>query len=132
MHGYDRLSGLDASFLALERVETPMHIGSLAVLEGGPFFDDDGRFKIADARHLVASRLHLIPRFRKRPMSVLFDLGRPIWVDDPRFDVAYHVRLTALPNPGGHGRASVVQRQRAVEVRNDDHDASANVATTGA
>jgi len=100
MHGYDRLSGLDASFFALERIETPMHIGSLAVLEGGPFFDDDGRFRIADVRHLVASRLHLIPRFRKRPMTVPFDLGRPIWVDDPRFDVAYHVRLTALPNPG--------------------------------
>jgi WS/DGAT/MGAT family acyltransferase len=100
MHGYDRLSGLDASFLALERVETPMHIGSLAILEGGPFFDDDGRFRIADVRHLVASRLHVIPRFRKRPMAVPFDLGRPIWVDDPRFDVAYHVRLTALPNPG--------------------------------
>ena len=100
MHGYDRLSGLDASFLALERIETPMHIGSLAILEGDPFFDDGGRFRIADARHLVASRLHLIPRFRKRPMSVPFDLGRPIWVDDPRFDVAYHVRLTALPHPG--------------------------------
>jgi diacylglycerol O-acyltransferase len=100
MHEYDRLSGLDASFLALERIETPMHIGSLAVLEGAPFFDDEGRFKIADARHLVASRLHLIPRFRKRPMTVPFDLGRPIWVDDPRFDVAYHVRLTALPAPG--------------------------------
>jgi WS/DGAT/MGAT family acyltransferase len=100
MYGYDRLSGLDASFLALERVETPMHIGSLAVLEGAPFFDDDGRFRIADVRHLVASRLHLIPRFRKRPMSVPLDLGRPIWVDDPRFDVAYHVRLTALPTPG--------------------------------
>ena len=100
MHGYDRLSGLDASFLALERVETPMHIGSLAILEGEPFFDDDGRFRIGDARQLVGSRLHLIPRFRKRPMSVPFDLGRPIWVDDPRFDVAYHVRLTALPNPG--------------------------------
>jgi len=98
--GYDRLSGLDASFLALERIETPMHIGSLAILEGDPFFDDDGRFRIGDARNLVASRLHLIPRFRKRPMSVPFDLGRPIWVDDPRFDVAYHVRLTALPHPG--------------------------------
>jgi len=48
----------------------------------------------------VRSRLHLIPRFRKKPMSVPLDLGRPIWVDDERFDVAYHVRLTALPRPG--------------------------------
>src|SRR5262249_28429513 len=43
---------------------------------------------------------HLIPRFRKKPMSVPLDLGRPIWIDDERFDVAYHVRLTALPKPG--------------------------------
>ena len=78
MEGYDRLSGLDASFLALERDETPMHIGSLAILEGAPFFDDEGRFRIGDARHLVRSRLHLIPRFRKKPMSVPLDLGRPI------------------------------------------------------
>src|SRR5262249_33073943 len=69
-------------------------------LEGAPFFDDAGRFRIGDARHLVASRLHLIPRFRKKPMGVPLDLGRPIWVDDDRFDVAYHVRLTALPRPG--------------------------------
>jgi WS/DGAT/MGAT family acyltransferase len=104
MQEYDRLSGLDASFLALERIETPMHIGSLAVLEGAPFFDDDGRFRIAEARHLVGSRLHLIPRFRKRPMHVPLDLGRPIWVDDTRFDVAYHVRLTALPKPGSRAQ----------------------------
>src|SRR5258705_13808880 len=100
MQEYDRLSGLDASFLALERMEAPIHIGSLAVLEGAPFFDDQGRFRIADARRLVSSRLQLIPRFRKRPMTVPFDLGRPIWVDDERFDIGYHVRITALPAPG--------------------------------
>lgn len=100
MSGYDRLSGLDASFLALERLETPMHIGSLAILEGEPFFDERGRFRLAEVRRLVASRLHLIPRFRRRPVEVPLGLGRPVWVDDERFDVAYHVRLTALPSPG--------------------------------
>lgn len=104
MSAYDRLSGLDASFLALERLETPMHIASLAVLEGDPFFDDRGRFRLADARALVASRLHLIPRFRRRPMEVPFGLGHPIWVDDDRFDVSYHVRLTALPRPGSRAQ----------------------------
>ena len=49
---------------------------------------------------LVASRLHLIPRFRTRLMSVPMEQGRPIWVDDDRFDISYHVRLTALPKPG--------------------------------
>ena len=100
MSGYDRLSGLDASFLALERIETPMHIGSLAILEGAPFFDERGRFRLAEVRRLVASRLHFIPRFRKRVMEVPFGLGRPVWIDDERFDIGYHVRLTALPAPG--------------------------------
>lgn len=104
MSGYDRLSGLDASFLALERIETPMHIGSLAILEGEPFFDERGRFRLADARRLVASRLHLIPRFRKRVMEVPFGLGRPVWVDDERFEIGYHVRLTALPTPGSRAQ----------------------------
>ena len=97
---YDRLSSLDGSFLRLERLETPMHVGALSVFEGEPFFNDDRRFRLREARDLVASRLHLIPRFRKRIQSVPLDAGEPIWVDDPRFDIGYHVRLTALPAPG--------------------------------
>jgi len=97
---YDRLTALDSSFLHMERLETPMHVGALSVYEGGAFFDDEGRFQLAQARELVASRLHLIPRFRKRLMHVPFEMGRPIWIDDDRFDIAYHVRLTALPTPG--------------------------------
>jgi diacylglycerol O-acyltransferase len=97
---YDRLTALDASFLHLERIETPMHVGAVSVFEGAPFRDAAGHFRLADVRDLVASRLHLIPRFRKKLMGVPFGQGRPIWVDDERFDVAYHVRLTALPAPG--------------------------------
>lgn len=100
MARYDRLSALDASFLHLERLETPMHVGAVSIFEGPPFFDDSGRFRLAETRRLVASRLHLIPRFRKRIMPVPFEQGRPVWVDDARFDIAYHVRLTALPTPG--------------------------------
>lgn len=77
-----------------------MHVGAVSVFEGGPFVDDDGNFRIAEARELVASRLELIPRFRKRVRHVPLELGRPIWEDDDRFDIAYHVRLTALPAPG--------------------------------
>ena len=77
-----------------------MHVGALSVFEGPSFFDATGRFRLADARDLVASRLHLIPRFRRRLMDVPLGQGRPIWVDDDRFDISYHVRLTALPNPG--------------------------------
>src|SRR4029079_978236 len=57
-------------------------------------------FCLAAVRALVASRLHLIPRFRMRLMTVPMEQGRPIWVDDDRFDISYHVRLTALPKPG--------------------------------
>jgi WS/DGAT/MGAT family acyltransferase len=100
VRGHDRLTGVDAGFLALERLETPMHVGALAILDGEPFFDSDGRFRLAEVRRLVASRLHRLPRFRKRVCDVPFGIGRPVWVDDDRFDIGYHVRLTALPRPG--------------------------------
>jgi WS/DGAT/MGAT family acyltransferase len=97
---YDRLSALDETFLHLERPETPMQVGAVAVLERAPFYGPDGVFRLGDVRALVESRLALIPRFRRRVMHVPFGLGRPIWVDDPGFDIARHVKLTALPAPG--------------------------------
>lgn len=100
MTDHDRLSALDASFLHLESPETPMHVGALGIFEGEAFLDASGRFRLAEVRALVTSRLHLIPRFRKRLMAVPMDQGRPIWVDDDRFDISHHVRLTALPRPG--------------------------------
>ena len=81
--GYDRLTALDESFLHLERPETPMHVGAVAVLERAPFYDDDGRFRLDDVRALVASRLQLIPRFRKRVMPVPLR-ARPPGVGRPR------------------------------------------------
>src|ERR1041385_8581259 len=99
MSYYERLSAQDASFLHLESERTPMHVGSLGVFEGAPFFED-GRFRIEDVRRTILSRLHLVPRFRMKLMDVPFGQGRPVWVDDTDFDVGYHVRLTALPSPG--------------------------------
>src|SRR5689334_2207471 len=100
MASYDRLTGLDTSFLHLETLEHPMHVGAVSVFEGEPFFDETGRFKITEVRDFVATRLPLLPRFRKKLMTVPYDQGRPIWVDDDTFDLSYHVRLTALPKPG--------------------------------
>jgi WS/DGAT/MGAT family acyltransferase len=97
---YDRLTALDASFLHLERLEYPMHVGAMSIFEGEPFFDGEGHFRIHDVRELVLSRLPLMPRFRKKLMWVPYDQGRPIWIDDERFDITYHVRHTALPKPG--------------------------------
>ena len=97
---YDRLSALDASFLHLETLETPMHVGALAIFEGAPFLDPSGRFRLAAVRSRIAARLHQLPKLRRRLMGVTLDQGRPIWVDDQRFDINYHVRLTAVPRPG--------------------------------
>ena len=100
MTKYDRLTSLDASFLHMERLEYPMHVGAMSVIEGAAFFDARGHFRINDVRELVQSRLPLLPRFRRRLMTVPYDMGRPIWIDDDRFDITYHVRHTALPKPG--------------------------------
>jgi diacylglycerol O-acyltransferase / wax synthase len=97
---YDRLSAIDETFLHLERVETPMHVGAVAVFERAPFYDAAGRFRLADVRALIASRLQLVPRFRKRVMHVPFGRGRPVWVDHEDFSIDRHVHLTALPVPG--------------------------------
>src|SRR4051794_24382803 len=100
MNKYDRLTSLDASFLHMERLEYPMHVGAMSLLEGAPFFDESGHFRIKEVRELVQSRLPLLPRFRRRLMTVPYDQGRPVWIDDDRFDITYHVRHTALPKPG--------------------------------
>jgi diacylglycerol O-acyltransferase / wax synthase len=89
----DRLSALDAEFLHLEDGIVHMHIGGVSV-----FADPPPAYR--DLEALVASKLHLIPRYRQRVRSVPLELGRPVWVDDPHFDLHYHLRHTALPAPG--------------------------------
>jgi diacylglycerol O-acyltransferase / wax synthase len=90
----DRLSPLDASFLHIEDDVSHMHIASVAVFEGPePPFDQ----VIA----MIEAKLELVPRYRQRVRFVPFNLGRPVWVDDPHFNIDYHVRHTALPDPGG-------------------------------
>ncbi len=90
----DRLSPLDSSFLHLENRVSHMHIGSIAIFEGPePPFDQF----VA----MIAGKLPLVPRYRQVVREVPLDLGRPVWVDDPDFNIDYHVRHTALPQPGG-------------------------------
>ena len=88
----DRMNPLDASFLYLENGTTHMHIGSCAVFEGPPPAYDD---LVA----LFVAKLPLVPRYRQRVRFVPMDLGRPVWVDDPHFNLEYHVRHSALPAP---------------------------------
>ncbi len=108
MADHDRLSPQDSVFLHVEDDHQPLHVGALAYFERAPLLDADGRFDLARVRRRIESRLHLVPRFRKRIMRVPFDQGRPIWVDDVEFDLAYHVRLTAIPPPGSEAQLKLL------------------------
>src|SRR5258705_1615835 len=89
----DRLSAIDASFLAGEKQSSHMHVGAVMLFEGPP----PGREETLEH---IASRLHLVPRYRQKLAFPRFEMGRPLWVDDPSFNLEYHVRQTALPAPG--------------------------------
>jgi diacylglycerol O-acyltransferase / wax synthase len=89
----DRMSATDAGFYFAESENTPMHVGSVAVFEGPPP-------SYGDVIRLLLSKLPLVPRYRQRVREVPLQLGRPVWVDDPHFQILYHVRHTAVPSPG--------------------------------
>lgn len=91
----DRMSPLDASFLHIENDVNHMHIASVAIFEGPPP-------PYEDIVHMITSKLHKVPRYRQRVHFVPLAAGRPMWVDDPHFNIGYHIRHTALPPPGGH------------------------------
>ncbi|HZE05120.1 MAG TPA: wax ester/triacylglycerol synthase domain-containing protein, partial [Solirubrobacteraceae bacterium] len=94
MANQDRLTGLDSSFLHLERDTAHMHVAGCSVFAGqAPRYEE--------LIGVIESRLHLVPRYRQRLAFVPLGQGRPVWVDDPHFKVRYHVRHTALPRPGG-------------------------------
>lgn len=97
---YDRLSSLDASFIALESRTTHMHVAALTIFEAGPLRRPDGGIDGDRIRRFVASRLHLMPRYRQRLAYVPMEQA-PVWVDDEHFNIDYHVRHTSLPRPGG-------------------------------
>jgi WS/DGAT/MGAT family acyltransferase len=95
---YDRLSTLDRSFLIYERSAGPMHVGGTATFDAGALRDAEGGLDIGRIRSFIESQLSRIPRYRqvvsRTPLRV------PIWVDDPHFNLEYHVRHTSLPRPG--------------------------------
>jgi diacylglycerol O-acyltransferase / wax synthase len=89
----DRLTGLDASFLHLEDSSSHMHVAGVMLFEGPPP-------PYADLLEAFERRLPLVPRYRQRLAFVPLGQGRPCWVDDPHFNLRYHVRSTALASPG--------------------------------
>jgi WS/DGAT/MGAT family acyltransferase len=95
-HG-DRLTAVDASFLAQESATSHMHVGAVTIFLGpAPAYEDF-------TAH-IRSRLHLVPRYRQKLAVPPAETGRPLWVDDPTFHLEYHVRHTALPAPGSEAQ----------------------------
>ena len=94
-----RLSSLDSSFLHLETRKTHMHIGGVAVFEPGPWKSHEERFK-ALVKH-IEPRLDLMPRYRQKVAFLPLNVDMPVWVDDEKFDISFHVKRAAVPTPGG-------------------------------
>jgi diacylglycerol O-acyltransferase len=90
----DRLTAVDASFLTNEHSSSHMHVGAILIFEGPPP-------KYVDLVEHVRGRLSQVPRFRQRLVVPPLEAGRPLWADDVNFNLTYHIRHTALPEPGG-------------------------------
>ncbi len=93
-----RLSSFDANFLYLETPTAHMHVGSLAIYDPSTSPEPWG---IDRVRRLYAERIHLVPQFRRRLAEIPLHLDHPRWVDDPEFDLGWHIRHIAVPAPGG-------------------------------
>jgi len=93
-----QLTALDAQFLNVESPTTVGHVGSLVVLD--PSTAPGGEWNLETVRAVFEPRLYLAAPFRQRLVEVPLGLGRPYWVDDPHFDIEFHLRELALPSPG--------------------------------
>ncbi len=93
-----RLTGLDASFLYMETPNNHMHVGAIYVLDPD---GDPTACSFERVKQTIVDRLHILPPFRWRLVEVPFGLHHPLWINDPDFDIEYHVRRAALPAPGG-------------------------------
>jgi diacylglycerol O-acyltransferase len=86
-----QISGYDAAFLYAESATSPMHVATLNIVEGS--------LKYEDFKEIIASKLHLVPKFRQRLLNVPMNLDYPYWVDDPNFDLDLHLNRMKLPDP---------------------------------
>src|SRR6478735_5223695 len=93
----DRLTAVDASFLTNETSASHMHIGGILIFEGPPP-------RYVDLVEHVRGKLDQVPRFRQRLVVPPLEAGRPLWADDVNFNLTYHIRHTALPEPGGEAQ----------------------------
>src|SRR5262249_23219419 len=98
-YNYDRLTAQDNSFLLFETHHLPMHVSSAMVFDAGPLRTPEGGVDIEAIRRAPEGVLHRIPRYRQKLHWIPFD-RHAVWVDDPRFQLDFHLRHTALPRPG--------------------------------
>src|SRR5881409_1485105 len=104
-----QLTSLDAQFLAIETPRTWGHVSGLAIYD--PSTTPTGQLTIEDVSRLVSERLHMLPPFRWRLVEVPFGLDHPYWIEDPDFDIDFHIREAAIPPPGDdRSLAEVVSR----------------------
>jgi WS/DGAT/MGAT family acyltransferase len=96
---FDRLTALDNTFLAIEDENVHMHVGSVGIFDARPVTLPGGGIDIEGIRALSSSVLHRHPRFRQK-LAYVPAFGHPVWVDDARFNLDYHIRHTCLPVPG--------------------------------
>jgi len=96
---YDRLSAQDNSFLLWEQGNVRMHVASMNIFDVGPLAGPDGGIDIELVKRATESFLHRVPRYRQRLHTIPI-YNHAVWVDDPHFDLDYHIRHTALPKPG--------------------------------
>src|SRR3954469_23032809 len=94
----ERLSGLDAMFLYLETPTHHMHVAMTMVLDPSTV---PGGYSFDGLKERLASRLHLVPPFTRRPLQVPFRLAHPVWIEDPDFVLDNHVFRVGAPRPGG-------------------------------
>ena len=101
-----QMQGLDAAFVALERPNAPLHIGSIIIYDPSTAPGKFVRFK--DILKFIRNRLYIAPTLRRRMVKVPFGIDYPYWIEDPNFDLEYHVRHAALPKPGDWRQLSIL------------------------
>ncbi len=94
----EQLSGLDSSFLYFESQRTPMHIGGIAIYD--PSTAPGGKVRFKQIIQYIEDRMHRAKSFRQRLVNVPLNLDYPYWIEDPDFDIEFHIRHIALPEPG--------------------------------
>lgn len=96
--GMERLTGLDATFLYVETPEAHMHVAMTGIYDVTTM---EGGYSFESIKEHIRQRLHLVPPFRRRLVQVPFQFHHPVWIEDPNFNLDYHVRRIGVPAPGG-------------------------------